>query len=76
MLEEYLSTRELQLSFKLLLCLKLIRLCFEYAVETVNVLSSLNFLNLGLGVLIYFENLLYLLVKPLQNSLHLRFTLF
>ena len=74
-LEQYLSTSKLQLPIKLLLCLNLVFLRVEYAVETVNVLSGLYLLDLGLAVLIYFEKLVYLLVKTLQNSLHLRFAL-
>jgi hypothetical protein len=73
-LEQYLSTSKLQLPIKLILCLNLVFLRVEYAVETVNVLSGLYLLDLGLAVLIYFEKLVYLLVKTLQNSLHLRFT--
>ena len=75
MMEQYLSASKLQLLIKLLLCLNLVFLRVEYAVETVNVLSGLYLLDLGLAVLIYFEKLVYLLVKTLQNSLHLHFAL-
>lgn len=75
-LEKYLCIGKLHFSIELLLGSDLIIIRLKNTVEAVYMLSRLYLFYLCFGKLVDFKKLVYLLVKPIENTLHLNFTLF